>query len=118
MTLIRRHPRLDSCFRPGAGADSVFCRKFVARAIYWSDPAHQNQQIEPWMTVGYIGRSWRLDPRAIDAEAGLPLPNGRPLTLEEIARQRGVPVSEHNRRCAGGDLRLMARKAAEGAIGE
>jgi hypothetical protein len=45
------------------------------------------------MTVGCIGRSWNLSPRAIDAVAGLPPPvEGRPFTLAEIARDRGVPV--------------------------
>jgi hypothetical protein len=48
------------------------------------------------MTVGYVGRSWGLDPRELDAVAGLPLPEerGHPLTLAEIARNRGVPVAE------------------------
>ena len=31
-------------------------------------------EIAPWMTVGYIGRSWGLDPVEIDTRAGLPLP--------------------------------------------
>ena len=44
------------------------------------------------MTAGYIGRSWGLDPRALVAEAGLPPRDGRPLTLDQIAEARGVPV--------------------------
>jgi hypothetical protein len=48
------------------------------------------------MTVGYVGRSWDLNPREIDAEAGLPPPEvaGRPLTLQGIADGRGVAVEE------------------------
>ena len=46
------------------------------------------------MTVGYIGKSWHLDPRQIDALAGLPAPvAGHPKPLVEIARDRGVPVA-------------------------
>ena len=54
------------------------------------------EEVRPWMTVGYVGRSWDLDPRAIDGLARLPLPEeaGRPLTLQEIADRRGVPVEE------------------------
>jgi hypothetical protein len=46
------------------------------------------------MTVSYVGRSWGLVPREIDRLAGLPLPQGHPLTLAEIASGRGVPVAE------------------------
>jgi hypothetical protein len=37
-----------------------------------------------------------LEPRALDAEAGTPIPQvkGHPQTLDEIARDRGVPVAE------------------------
>jgi hypothetical protein len=53
------------------------------------------EAVRPWMTVGIVAHSWDLDPRAVDAHAGLPLPvNGRPFTVQEIADQRGVPVSE------------------------
>jgi hypothetical protein len=42
-----------------------------------------------------IGRSWGLDPREIDALAGLPLhERGHPLTLAEIAEMRGVAVED------------------------
>ena len=71
-----------------------FGARFVSQAIYWSDPAHHNQAVQGWMTVGYIGRSWSLDPRQLDALANLPLPEikGRPQPLVEIARDRGVPL--------------------------
>lgn len=46
------------------------------------------------MTVGYVGHSWGIDPRQIDLIAGLPLPDGHPLTLSEIAARDGAPVSE------------------------
>jgi len=63
----------------------------------WDPPT--DEEIRPWMTVGYIARSWDLDPRAIDALAGLPVPEDRasaprPYTLAEIAEERGVPVEE------------------------
>ena len=67
--------------------------RITYRAVYWSQ--HAQEPIQPWMTMGYIGRSWGLDPREIDARAGLPTPEqGKPFTLEQIARDRGVPVAE------------------------
>jgi len=63
----------------------------------WDPPP--DEEIRPWMTVGYIARSWDLDPREIDALAGLPVPEDRaseprPYTLAEIAEERDVPVEE------------------------
>ncbi len=118
MSLIRRHPVLTAAFALALALTLFFAGQFVARAIYWSDPAHHNQQVEPWMTVGYIGRSWRLDPREIDAEAGLPPPQGHPLTLDEIARQRGVPVAGIIAEVEAAITRLKAREAAQDTIRE
>ena len=70
-----------------------FAGHFAARAVWFAQP--REQAVAGWMTVGYVGRSWGFDPREIDARAGLPLPEkGRPFTLEEIARDRGVPMAD------------------------
>lgn len=91
--LWRRHPVLLSAFVLAATLSVFFAGRIVVQSVYWA--THREAEIAPWMTVGYVGRSWGLDPRAIDARAGLPMPErGHPLTLEEIARQRGVPVAE------------------------
>lgn len=90
--LWRQHPRLVLAFALALTLTLLFAGRITVSAIYWS--ANRYQQVQPWMTVGYIGKSWGLDPREIDLVAGLPPPQGQPLTLVEIARQRGVPVSE------------------------
>lgn len=90
--LARRHPKLFAAFVLALVLALFFAGRIVVRAVYWSQ--HREEAVAPWMTVGYVGRSWRLDPRAIDAEAGLPPPEGRPLTLEQIAADRGVPVAQ------------------------
>lgn len=90
--LFRTHPVLVSAIGVFALLTVLFAARLIYGVIYWS--AHENEPIQPWMTVGYVGRSWDLSPRELDAEAGLPLPEGHPLTLAEIAKTRGVPVSE------------------------
>jgi hypothetical protein len=90
--LFRRHPWLTSALMLAVLLTLFFAGRFAVGAVYWAQ--HRQDPISGWMTVGYIGRSWQLDPREIDAVAGFPLPQGHPLTLEEIARQRGVPVAE------------------------
>jgi hypothetical protein len=92
-TIFLRHPLLTSAFALALLVTLFFGGRLIVSAIYWS--AHQQEAVRPWMTVGYVGRSWGVQPRRIDEVAGLPVPvNGKPLTLEDIAQQRGVPVQE------------------------
>ena len=94
LSVFRRHPVLTAAFASTAALALVFLFNVAGRIIYWE--AHENEPIEPWMTVGYIGRSWDLSPRLLDAVAGTPTRrgSGRPLTLAEIARSRGVRDDE------------------------
>ncbi len=113
MTVLRRHPWLALAFVVALGLTLFFATRFVIHAVYWADPAHRRQPVAAWMTAGYVGRSWGLDPRAIDAEAGLPPPDGQPLTLEEIAAARGVPVAEVIAAVEAAILRLKAPAVAD-----
>ena len=91
--LARRHPYLVGAFVLALVLSLFLAGRIVVRTVYWSQ--HRDQPVAAWMTVGYIGRSWGLPPREIDDRAGLPVPeNGHPFTLEQIARDRGVPVAE------------------------
>lgn len=87
-------PWLTSAFLLACAVTLFFAGRFTVYTVYWA--THQEVPVEPWMTVGYVARSWGLEPRALDAEAGMPVPEvkGHPQTLEEIARDRGVPVAE------------------------
>lgn len=90
--LWRRHPKLVAAFALALSLTLFFLGNIVWQAVYWSN--HRDEAVQAWMTVGYVGRSWGLDPFLIDEVAGLPKPQGHPLSLKEIAAQRGVPVSE------------------------
>lgn len=94
LQLWRARPYLVSSFLLACAVTLFFAVRFVSQTIYWSDPAHREQTVQGWMTVGYVARSWDLDGRDIDAVAGLPLPEvkGHPQPLSEIAADRGVPV--------------------------
>ena len=70
-----------------------FAVRIVISAIYWSDPAHLMQQPEPWMTPGYIARSWHLDRHEVTALVGEIRVDGRP-TVARIARERGIPTDQ------------------------
>ena len=94
LALWRQRPLLVSAFLLACAVTLFFAGRFVTKAIYWANPAHHQQAVEGWMTVGYIGKSWQLDPRRLDELAKLPLPEvkGHPQPLVEIAQDRGVPV--------------------------
>lgn len=96
-----------------AAVTLFFVARITLRALFWLDPAHHDMTPQPWMTVGFIARSWQLDPAKIDTKAGFPSPGegkGHPLTLIEIARQRGVPVAEVITEVEAVVLTLMAQE--------
>lgn len=90
----RDRPWLTSAFLFACVATLFFAGRFTFQTVYWA--SHQDEPVRPWMTVGYVARSWDLNGREIDALAGLPLPEvkGHPQTLQEIARDRGIPVED------------------------
>jgi hypothetical protein len=87
-------PVLTSAFLLACAVTLFFAGQLVVFTAYWA--MHREMPVEPWMTVGYVARSWGLDPRQLDAAAGLPVPEvkGRPQPLAEIARDRGVAVAD------------------------
>ncbi|MGL4239067.1 hypothetical protein [Tabrizicola sp.] len=113
--LWRAKPVLTSAFLLACALTLFFAGNFAYRTVYWA--THQEEPVRPWMTVGYVGRSWDLDPREIDRLAGLPLPEvkGRPQPLSEIARDRGVPVEEIITLVEAAIAELRARDAARDA---
>lgn len=113
LTLWRARPVLTSAFLLACAVTLVFAGRFTVYTVYWA--SHREVPVEPWMTVGYVARSWGLDPRELDAAAGLPLPEekGRPQPLSEIARDRGVPVTEVIAEVEAAVATLRAAEASE-----
>ncbi|WP_319823527.1 hypothetical protein [Thalassovita sp.] len=68
----------------------VFAAKLAMQVAHWNDA--RTVQPEPWMTPGYVARSWRHPPEDILAALGLPEPPRRRVTLSEIADLQGRPV--------------------------
>lgn len=72
---------------------SFFGFRVVDRALYWRDRSHLEETPAPWMTLGYVGRSWRVPPPELARALGVEPMAVRGLTISEIARARGVPDS-------------------------
>jgi hypothetical protein len=72
-----------------------FGTRAVLFTLYWSDPSHRDEAIAGWMTPRYIVMSWQVPPEIVADTLGLPQDGvGRRLSIEKIARDRGVPVAE------------------------
>lgn len=69
-----------------------FAVRTVRRALYWHN--HRDEQIRPWMSIGYVSRSYRVPPHVLYRALGLSHrpPDRRP--LREIARAQNRPVEE------------------------
>lgn len=58
----------------------VFAVRFTLSVIYWSD--HQDVVIEPWMPIGYIAQSYRVDRAWLLQQTGL--------TRDDIRRRESI----------------------------
>lgn len=74
---------------------AFFGIKTLSAAIYWMDPAHQDQDLAPWMTPRYIAASYKLPPEvlgpALFLEKDAP---PRRISLGNIAFENGQTMEE------------------------
>ncbi len=89
-SLGKRHKLLLSAFVAAMAVTLFFAVRFALWVLYWNDPAHRNQPLEDWMTIGYIAHSYDVPRDAlIDALHLKPPEKGKRPTIESIAADRG-----------------------------
>ncbi len=75
----------------------------VARTIllftYWQ--SHRDAELQPWMTLGYVERSYGLPPRSLRGLAGEDVQPGQRLTLAELAAARGMSLDQFEQEVQG-----------------
>ncbi|MGR6432539.1 hypothetical protein [Rhizobium sp. PAMB 3182] len=111
-TLWHKNRMLVLAFVLMAAITLFFAVRFVLFALYWNDPAHWNQPLEGWMTMGYVAHSYHVDPRDIDAGLDLAKPHERQ-TLEQIARDNGMTLEELKAKVEATLTKLKAERPAE-----
>lgn len=103
---FKQHPWLVSSVVIAFAVTLFFVVRMVAFAIYWSDPAHRDQQVQGWMTPGYVAKSWGVPREDIrDLFEGLnltikPKPIGRiadenDITLDELTAQIEAAIAAY-----------------------
>ncbi len=72
-----------------------FAAKTITSAVYWMDPAHQDQDIAPWMTPRYVANSYQLPPDVLRPALFLD-PNAAPrrMSLGKIAADNEITLQE------------------------
>jgi len=72
----------------------LFAVRTVRRAVYWH--RHHDETIRPWMSLGYIARSYGVPPWVLYQALGLPPKAGGPdrRPIREIAREQHRSVDE------------------------
>lgn len=84
--LWRTHRVLLLAFVVGLCALGYFGVRTISSAIYWMDPAHQEQALAGWVTPRYVGQSYNLPrDRVLDALMLDPHDPPRRVSLSEIA---------------------------------
>lgn len=71
---------------------AFFGVRLLVMALYWSDL--REPQLEGWMTLGVVARSWDVERDGLAEALGLEVDPGRRLTLAEIAAGSGRPLAE------------------------
>ena len=61
---------------------------------YWADPAHRDEVIAGWMSPRYVATSWHVPPEVVGDALGLDQEKPRRVTLDQLAQERGVSVTE------------------------
>jgi hypothetical protein len=89
--LWSRHRWLLVGFCAAAALAILFAVRAVISMQDW--PEHADEDIEGWMTPRYVALSWDVPPEVIVGALSIPRDGtGRRITLEELAKDRGVPV--------------------------
>lgn len=82
-------------FVAALGALAYFGVTTLAAALYWMDPAHQDQPLAGWMTPRYVGQSYHL-PRDVVADALMITRGEDPprMRLSDIATQNDMTLDD------------------------
>ncbi len=92
--LWRRSPVAFVAFVLGLVITVFFAVRTATFTIYWSDPAHRDQTIEPWMTAQYVAYSYHLPVEEVRRAWQLPHDVPNRTTAAKIAARRGWTLDE------------------------
>ena len=90
---LKRNPVATLLLAAALAALLWFSTGFVREALYFSDPAHQKQDLATWMSPRYVGKSWDL-PREVIIETMDLQPDNAQKTLKDVLDHLGITLEE------------------------
>lgn len=111
--LWRTHRVLLLAFGFSLCALGFFGFRTISSAIYWMDPAHQEQTLAGWMTPRYVAQSYNL-PRDMVLDALMMDPNDPPrrVSLSEIADLNSMTLQDLQTRVDAAVAQMAAEREA------
>ena len=68
--------------------------KTITSAVYWMNPAHQNQPLAGWMTPRYVAQSYGLPPDVLGPALFMEQGTPRRMSLEAIMDAQGLTMAD------------------------
>ena len=106
--LFRKHPFPTVLLGAALAALAWFGFSLVREAMYFSDPAHREQDLAEWMSPRYVGKSWDLPPEVIIRIMELE-PDHKQRTLEDVTQHLGITLDELQARVEAAKAEQRAR---------
>ena len=107
--LWQNHKLLLLAFVLAAGITIMFAVRLVVVTVYFSNPAHQNQPLEGWMTPRYVALSYDLGADELEQVLGIDPTTVSRVHLRNLLKDQGITLQELQSRLDA----ITARKAAE-----
>jgi hypothetical protein len=95
--LVGRHPMLSGILGLALAGLIFFGARFASEAMYFADPAHQQQDLAMWMSPGYVGKSWNLPPHVVKRIMDLQPGDGQK-TLKDVTQHLGITLTDLQKR--------------------
>lgn len=90
----KEQPLALSAFLLAMGFLLFFGARFALQFVYFHDPAHRNQALEPWMSPKYVGMSYQLPPDIIRDVMQLERFDGKRVTLKQLTEALDISLQE------------------------
>lgn len=107
--LWQNHKLLLLAFVLAAAATLMFAVRLVVVTLYFSNPAHQNQPLEGWMTPRYLAYSYDLTAGELEQVLGIDPTGVSRIHIKNLLKDQGITLQELQSRLDA----IKARKAAE-----
>lgn len=93
-SLWRRHRALSIAFIAMILLTLVFALRFTLTVFYWHNPENRQVELKSWMTLGHVSMVYDISEKQLLAALELPPQASRRLKLRQVARLKGVSITE------------------------